>query len=348
MSDNLIINLGTLSSLNLLYTNLGYRLLEVERAIPDKKIIWDLRQLEAKRINLAALTSFLAISYKISRITKYPIPTLLEWDPYVIKFLSAIGFFEIARAHSILFWDERIVGGFVIEKFNPNNKLLAFDHIPDEVNYGDGILLNNIKEELREECDELILSKIKLLFSNYDYNYRFDTNLGYILSKICSELVVNGLVHGRSPVILGLQRTSAGISVCVADSGMGFLQSIYKSNPWTKAKGVKRNIDALVLASIIPKSQLCLYDVIDSIIRSNGWVTMASVDCELRWGKANWQISVDILDDSDNEPSQKIVEKVIGNELTKYIGREDLQKGYFKLNTFYFPGSRITFEISFL
>ncbi len=348
MRENSIINLGTLSSLNLLYSNLGYKLKEINSLKKEFDLVWDLRQLEAKRINLAALTSFLSISYGLSRDIGNPIPILLDWNPYIIKFLYTIGFFEAARELEILTWDERIIGGLPRTSFNPNNKILSFYNVPDKVDYKNQVQLNIIKEELRQECYETILAKFKLLFSYSDINYVFDPDLVYFLCTNCAELIVNGLIHGRTPVFLGMQRTSVGISICIADSGIGFLQSMQESNPWTRKKGINRNVDALVIASLLPKNQICLRDVINSILKIRGWVIMSSIDCELRWEYNKWQRSLDILEDLGNIPTNRIAEEVIGTELTTYVSRENLRKGYFKINKFEFPGSRITFEISFL
>ncbi len=336
------INIGTLSSLYSLNTRINeVKKFDLDDRETAKRIVFDLSDLEPKEISLSAITSFLSYSYYLSKKIGRAIPVTLRWNPYVIKFLHSIDFFDEARRNNILYWDERMIGGFSLDKFNPNSKIISFtDKIP-RFDYNDKSSLSIVKSKIGEDISETVRSKISRLFVDSDYYRIPDLKVIKLLTTICTELVVNSIVHGKSIAFLGVQRSRSRISVVVTDSGIGFLESIKLSNP-NITKKIKSNIEALTSACFLKSYPIGLTDAIDSVIKNSGWVIMSSIDCEICWKQYNWSIA----DKNSFIKNEELnLDKIFPLNLSRFVYGADLEKGYYRLYDYSFPGSRIAFEI---
>jgi hypothetical protein len=57
--------------------------------IPD--VVWDFRNIEARHMSMAALTTFLSIAYRLREFAGRPQKARLRWDPQVFAFWDDIG-----------------------------------------------------------------------------------------------------------------------------------------------------------------------------------------------------------------------------------------------------------------
>src|SRR6185437_10147132 len=116
MDEEIIINVGTLSSFNSLYRNIAPKLQYVTDQIErghDPAIFWDFSYIQSGKINMSTLTAFLSIAYNLRKLYGKSMPTIMKWDPYVLRFLSDVNFFKIAKELDILQWHPNLIGGMV-------------------------------------------------------------------------------------------------------------------------------------------------------------------------------------------------------------------------------------------
>jgi hypothetical protein len=350
MEDEIIINVGTLTSWNSLYRNIAPKLEVVrEQLLKGKKpnIFWDFSYIQPGKVNMAALTAFLSIANSVRKNYNSPAYLIMNWDPYMLRFLSDINFFKIAEELDILKWHPNLIGGMINKLTNPSSKVLYFNDIPDrEFLIKDKTKLNDWKETKREELivDELY-TRINSLFVYEDLNEDWKQHLINLLTMAVSELIVNSLLHGQDVAFVGFQKSPKGITVCVCDSGIGFLSSMKKNQTWVQNVKMNKDVDALLNASLMTKDDIGLRRAINDIIESDGYIILSSVDCELRWESNNWVKANDNFDYEKFMTKLQTAKSILGNELEHNAGIAEFKKGFYKNFSSKLRGTRITFEI---
>ncbi len=347
--DLILINVGTLSSFNSLYRNTAPKLDWIREKVAqgDKpNIVWDFTYVQPRRMNLAALTAFLSVAWGVRKSYGKPIPILIRWDAYVLRFLSDIGFFDIAKKLDILSWSPDLIGGMTQKRTNPNSKIIFFDDIPDKLKFYQSIsLLNDWKEKTREDLIlNHIYSRIDSLLIHENFYAVWNQHLVNLLSMTIAELIVNALLHGQEIAFVGLQKSPKGVTICVCDGGVGFLHSMM-NNPFREIKkGLHTNLDALVNASLINEHKIGLRRAIEDIILSDGYIIFSSVDCEIRWQEPNWSFAKEKYELIRNNLEFQTANQILGEEISN-IDYENFGNGYHRNFKSKLKGTRITFEI---
>lgn len=350
MKEELIINVGTLTSWNSLYRNIAPKLDYLrDQLVHGEKpnIFWDFSYIQTGRVNMAALTAFLSIANSVRKNYDSPPHLIMNWDPYMLRFLSDINFFRVAKNLDILQWHPNLIGGMISKITNPNSKLLYFNDIPNKDEFlNNTTKLNDWKESKREDLIiEELSGRIASLFVYEDFPEDWKQHLISMLSMTVAELIVNSLLHGRDTAFVGFQKSPRGITVCVCDSGLGFLTSMRNNQSWVRDVKMSRDIDALTNASLMTKDEIGLRKAIDSIIDSNGYIVLSSVDCELRWERNNWYKANDIFDFENFRTNLQTAKEILGNEIEYNSDPSEYKKGYYRNFSSKLKGSRITFEI---
>ena len=340
-----IINAGSLSSIS----NLNYHLTKELKILRESYLsgtdnipVWDLRYLIPKKVSFSALTAFLAISKTIRDFIGQPIEILVHWQPEFQAFLADTEFIQISQDFDLYDW-RGMLGGYRKNKTNPNTRISYYSNLP-HYHYTD---IENIiawKDYKREELKRSLSFRLKSIFDNNYFIEQWNNELEAVFSTTISELVVNSLVHGRSIAFVGVQRTRKGITTCVCDSGIGFINSLKRYKPNLRKKLDNSSLIAILYASLHSKNKIGLYRAINDVIRSGGHISISSLDSEISWQFENWQSMKEYenLDDILNIELQNT-----NYYINKYVDLATLKKGYFKNYEHFLIGSRITFEIPF-
>lgn len=350
--SDIVIDLGSLKGHGNFYHQIApqFKLL---RTILDNSsgsspnVSWDIQKIEAGKASITGITTFLSMAFSISRHLKKPTSLILGHDRKLFRFLEDIHFFKIAKEQEIFTWDERLVGDLPPSK-NPKAKILCFDDVPDSVDYSDDVFVAVLKESKREQ----VSSKLNSHFSNFLYVSPFESegewnakSLRQTVVIAGAELVINSLIHARSTCFLGIQITDNGLSVCVSDSGLGFLRSMRNSQNWLKRVGLETVQDAILNASLMKSNEIGLLHAIVSVIHLGGWTTISSDNCEFRWEKLNFNKAYRVFNrDKFKEDLQSALD-ILGPPSSGYIDPDSYRDGYYKLHKNKIRGSRITFEI---
>jgi len=340
-----IINVGSLSSLS----NLNYHLTKELKILRESYLngngnipIWDLTNLTPKKVSFAALTTFLSISKTIRDFIGKPIEIKVLWHPDFQGFLSDIDFLKISSEFDLYDW-KGMLGGFDTNKTSPNTRIFYYSDIPT-FNYTDIDKIIEWKDIKREEFKRSISFRLKPIFDNNYFIDQWNKELEAIFTTTISELVVNSLIHGRSIAFVGVQRTRKGITTCICDSGIGFLNSLKKYKPELIEPLDNSNLKAILYSSFHSKNKIGLYRAICDVIKSEGFINISSFDSEILWKPEIWNY----ID------KYKSLEEILKLDIYKsnfyindYVDLETLNKGYFKKYNHFLMGSRITFEIPF-
>lgn len=340
-----IINVGSLSSLS----NLNYHLTKELKILRESYLngngsipVWDLTNLTPKKVSFAALTSFLSISKTIREFVGKPIEIKVLWHPDFQGFLSDIDFIKISTEFDLYDW-KGMLGGFSTNKTSPNTRIFYYSDIPT-FDYTDTEKIIDWKDIKREELKRSISFRLKPIFENNYFNYEWNKELEAIFTTTISELVVNSLIHGRSIAFVGVQKTKKGITTCVCDSGIGFLNSLKKYKPEIIQYLDNSNLKSILYSSFHSKNKIGLYRAINDVIESGGYINISSFDSEILWKPKIWSY----ID------SHKTLERILMLNMQKseffingFVDIETLDKGYFKKYDHFLMGSRITFEIPF-
>lgn len=340
-----IINVGSLSSLS----NLNYHLTKELKILRESYLngngnipVWDLTNLTPKKVSFAALTSFLSISKTIRDFVGKPIEIKVLWHPEFQGFLSDIDFLKISNEFDLYDW-KGMLGGFTNHKTSPNTRIFYYSDIPT-FNYTDIDKIIEWKDIKREELKRSISFRLKPIFDNNYFINEWNKELEAIFTTTISELVVNSLIHGRSIAFVGVQRTKKGITTCVSDSGIGFLNSLKKYKPELFQYLDNSNLKSILYSSFHSKNKIGLYRAINDVIESGGYINISSFDSEILWKPIVWSY-INSLETLENILKVDIKDSEF--YINGYVDIEKLDKGYFKKYDHFLMGSRITFEIPF-
>ena len=347
------INVGPLTSTGSLYYYLANSLQEIRSASlkgQNPNVRFDLRYIIYPKVNLSALTAFLSLSRKIREATGKPSELIINWEPNMLRFLTDVDFFFIARKLDIFQWDENMIGGFVSGKTNPNTKLLYFGDV-------------NSVESIKNHFDSLSFFKKQFkqkITPNFSLRCSeilrgFSGSIINLITNTTIELIVNCLIHGEDVAFVGLQRTSKRITITVCDSGVGFKKSLNKYLNKDISHSISHS-QALLIGSMMQQeehglrlaiSQVLNYSEeypLNDLFQNEGWVIMSSFDTEIRWQKANWSLAKEAFDSVDLHTLVPSMEYFLGEKKVNYNTYESLG-GHWKIFSNFLIGSRITFEI---
>lgn len=340
-----IINIGSLSSIS----NLNFHLIKELEILRESYLrgegyipVWDMTNIVSKKVSFSALTAFLSISKTIRDFIGRPIEIRVKWLPDFQGFLHDVDFIKVAVDFDLFDW-KGMLGGFKMNTTSPNTKIFYYNNIP-EFAYTDIDKIINWKDSKREEIKRSIHFRLSAIFNNSYFIQEWNKELEAVFTTTISELVVNSLIHGRSAAFVGVQRTRKGITTCICDSGIGFLNSIVRYKPEIKQELQNSNLKAILYSSFHSKNKIGLYRAISDVIKSKGHVTISSFDSEIFWTSNLWEEMCTLRD-----LNETINYDIISSSyfINKYTDIDTLKKGYFRKYESFLVGSRITFEIPF-
>ncbi len=308
-------------------------------------VCWNLQQLSAGKINVAAAAFFLALANRMRSVSGRRQKILLEWHPKQFTFLSDIGFFDTAEKYDLFEWPYEI-GGFESGIINPNTRIMSFDKLLETPNY------NNIEEVAywkkihREKYRANIINKCEPLFTSTDFSNNM-RKLPLILSRTCAELVTNSLLWGNSSAFVGFQRTRSHIFISINDIGKGFRYSLHIKNVLSNYKDyidIDSDIHAIAIGCMLNENELGLKRAISTILDLNGDITISSNTGEAHWGKELWQ---SFKNNFEAENTSEAIVQLTNSELNSKP--DDMKQAYKHGFTRKWPssvrGTRIAFSI---
>lgn len=348
-SDRFAINVGPLTSVSSLASRVGDRLQEFGRlyrsgVLPE--VEWDLREVVSGRMNMAALTSLLALIDRMYRFLQRPQTAHLKYDPDVFAFWNDISFVELAEKCGGIQWNPDVVRSCRRGGTNPNTKLFVVPLMHRAPDKADLEQWKNWKDALRREVkDRLLLRCGPLLESDQPGQIREVLSLAAIAA---AELVVNALLWGRATAFVGLQRSGAGITISVCDAGSGLLTSLTEKRSTAEGEHLplfKTDVDAILVASLMNVRAYGLRRAITSVVENGGWVLVSSGTSEVQWRERSWVRAIDLAQTVGGKlrefpDSWNILEKRLrGTPASHY------PEGYYYKADGSLRGSRISFEI---
>jgi hypothetical protein len=349
----MLINVGPLTSFNSVHYYLAGKLKNLREDYLSGKtpeIIFDLRNVEYRRMHISALAALLSISKRVRDFTNKPIPLMLKWDPEVQAYWADIGFFEIDKRFEIFQWPEGYVGGFERGKTNPWTKILYFADINPQEQFESLDDLIEFKKILKQKIAPNFLLRCAAIFNGLNGHF------GNMVSNTALELIVNSLIHAESVAFVGIARSHKRISISVCDTGIGFIKSLARTYPKIISSSNITHAGGIILGSLIQKKEHGLRLAINEVLgyedfvsdfdnENEGWVVVSSYDCEVRWQKRNWGIAkqkFDALEGFENFPNENYF---LGEPMKEFVEREKILEGYWKRYSNFLMGTRITFEI---
>ncbi|KFF11960.1 ATP-binding protein [Flavobacterium hydatis] len=340
-----IINVGSLSSLS----NLNFTLTKELKILRESYLkgnghipVWDLTNITPKKVSFAALTTFLGISKTIRDFIGKPIEIRVLWQPEFQGFLSDIDFLKISSEFDLYDW-KGMLGGFSNEKTSPNTRIFFYNDVPT-FSYTDQQSIITWKDTKREELKRSISFRLKPIFDNNYFVEQWNRELEAVFTTTISELVVNSLIHGRSIAFVGVQRTKRGITTCISDNGIGFLNSLQQYKPDLIPSLSKSNLKAILYSSLHSRNKIGLYRAINDVILSGGYINISSFDSEIMWSNEIWQ-HINTFQSLEDILALNLETSAF--MLDGFVDIETLKKGYLKKYDHFLMGSRITFEIPF-
>jgi hypothetical protein len=319
---------------------------ELYREGHPPRVIWDLSNVEPRKMSMAGLTAFLATAYRLRKFTLNTPGARVRWNPLVFCFWKDISFLRIVSEHDIFSWPEVITSGNWLGETNPNTELMMFEyaeHVPsrdDDLEYWKAW-----KDQVRQDFKDLLLLKCGRLFESTKRSVEDPERVKDQVAIASAELVVNSILWGGAAAFVGLQRSPKGITVAVCDSGHGFHQSLSEQKTSKEPVYPKNNLQALVAGSLINTREYGLRRVINTVVKNGGRVLVSSFDAEIYWKELLWNqvtmrsiqppVTLDALTDALGAPVQ---------------GRptdNDLGEGYCRLWSQGLRGARVAFEIPF-
>lgn len=346
--ERLEIHLGHLRSVPSLWVRIApalRRFSELYNSGVDPVVVYDLTGLVPRRMGISALTVFLAIAHRLRKFSVSPPQALIKWDPNILSFWDDISFLQITQDCDLLRWPEGMIGGYVPGKTNPHTKILMFPlAAPDSGRSGEYVA--KWKHEARTEIRDQLLLRCGQIFRSTG-RAGVSAELRDQIAITGAELAVNSLLHGDAVPFVGLQRSTRGITVSVADSGRGFLRSMQERTRLPETT-MPDAMHALVFGSFVNRDEMGLRRAIQIILKCGGWITMSSGDGEVVWRRSNWSAIDDIVRDDELTPElgRKVV-SALGPPLRGRVDPDAVDYGYHRQWSTPLRGTRIAFEISF-
>jgi hypothetical protein len=346
-SSDFVLQVGNLSSISSLHHAIGERLVEYNRIYLTGQrpaVSFDLTSIQPRKVSMSALTALLATMGRFREFSETPAGIELRWNPEVFGFLDDIGFFELGQELDLFCLQPGIQGGYTSKATNPSTQILyskfedAWSSDPREQAAQKDDIRNSVKESLLMLCGEL--------FRPRRGTRAIPSTLRDQVLVTSAELVVNCHLWGRANAFIGLQRTSRGITVCVCDSGEGFLSSLRKKRK-QKLGAPTSHLESLGLGCVVNNEDFGLRRAIDMVTRFDGRVEISSYSAEIVWRSPIWNYWVSVATDPSTR-SLTLEEKFrqMRTEFAaKAAGPAQRQTGYCRDWPTPLRGSRVTFEI---
>jgi hypothetical protein len=307
---------------------------ENTRIIPE----WDLRKLQYPRVNIAALTAFIAVAHRLRLFSEEKPQARLTWNPKVFGFLQDAGVIDILRKNDLVNFPREELAGYWHEvgRTNPSTRFFFLDATADAPS--DPGKLIAWKDEARRELTGKLFDYTKALFKP-SKRAVFDPRIVDSIVSATAELSLNANFWGRCPAAVGLQRSPHGITVAVADCGEGLVKSLRDKG--AQYGEVADHPTAALLAAVHNRREYGLFRVIEEITSlPNGWVSLWSFDTELYLRRPLWE-SVRGL------TTKSLFDRRTVPLLTGRVDDEIKRTGYLRQWSSGIRGVRVTFEISF-
>lgn len=347
-SQEFILNAGNLASISSFHHAIAGRLTEFNdqyRQGKRPRVRLNLTGIQPKKMSMPALTALLSIIDRLRDFSTSPVFVDVNWNPDIFGFWEDIGFFEIGRERDLFEWKEGIAHGYSYGNTNPNTKLLFFE-MPDKLR-GISPELPKMKDEIRSEVKEKLLLLCGELFRPKRGARAIPNTLRDQVAVTSAELVVNAHLWGKANAVVGLQRTSRGITVCVSDSGEGFFNSLLKKTKPKYAHVPKSHLEAVALGCINNYEDFGLRRAIDMVVRFGGKVEVSSYAAEIAWQRILWDFWTERVVHDPHDPSIFLqhFEESCGRFLIDKLSLEARQVGYFRSWHTPMRGTRISFEM---
>jgi len=338
----IVINIGGLEGIPSVYKCTSKGLQEFNESWKSgelSSICWDLRSLKNKKLNMTAISFFLAIANRVRQFVGCAQKVLINWNPQVLGFLVEIGFFEVANLYDLFEWPYEI-GGYEVGRINPNTKLLSYDSLSLLPDVEDTHQLSDWKKIHRENYRKDIISKCEALFMQKDEK-RFGTSLALVMSRTCAEISINSLLWGHSAAFLGLQRSRKNITISISDIGVGFKSSLLsRSLHESLLNDTNSDINSVIIGSVLNENDFGLKRAIATVIEFGGSISIASNSGEILWGETLWKNFIECFND-------KGIEFAISTLPTPIYKAEykDKKNGYIRKWKDSIRGARVSFNI---
>lgn len=330
---------GALQSISSLYFNVKDDLREFNVAwVEGKKpeVIWDMTDLRPGKMNVSALSFFLALAHRMRMFMNEPQPILIDWNPNVLQFLEDIRFLAVSKQFDLFKWPD-VLGGYETGNGNPNNRIIAYDKLSLIPSFQENDLISEWKKLHREKYRSHLMSSCQSLFEHTN----IERGLPLLISRNCAEVAVNSLLWGGSAAFIGLQRASKYIFVSVSDIGVGFSASYNCKNFLDIAgDGHERDIISLLNCSVLNANDLGLKRLISSVIDLGGNVTLSSGNAELSWKKEFW---IGFLNDISELGLDKAIFKA--KNFGARLDPERKETGFSRILPQSIRGARVSFVI---
>jgi len=292
------VDVGPLRSLDSLYRHVAPALAEINeyfRAGTVPHIEWDFRKVRWGEMNFAGLTAFLALAHRLGKFSPHTQTARLIYNPHVFAFWDDINFLSLANEF-VRWVPDHIVGGYhgFRHRTNPNSMILAFpesDNVPDPRAHHSQ--WSRWKDEARDNLAATLINRCGAVLSKHGTRQAFEPQwIGQIGISV-AELVVNAHFWGRSAAYVGLQRSTSGVSIAVADAGRGLLATLSEKSRDSDLPKIRNHLEAIFCASFVNSKEYGLRLVIEEVLRRSGWVTISSYDAQIKWTMASWESAKD-------------------------------------------------------
>lgn len=350
--DMLQIRVGPMTGVDSLCQRTGKflrRFSELHERGASPEVLWDLTELRRGHVNLSTLTAFLSLAYRMKQFTAHTPRARLSNDPAILEFLTEISFLELGRRYDLWRLEEnRVMGLLRAGRLNPHTNIFIFS-LPRIHGSDDKREFNRWKDWVRFEVKKELLLKCAPLFQTRRGSTPLPEGIADELAITCAELVLNSVIHGKSPAFIGLQRTSARISIAVSDSGQGFrrsLQEQYQQSTSSEDGTVPcpdSDIKALLLGSLVNQQGYGVRRSINMVIGAGGWVEMSSGDGQIVWRAAMWDAAVCAV--GDDLARTRDVANVLGPAIARRDPHRRRDQGSYEQLPYGLRGTRVNFEI---
>ena len=346
-----ILNVGSLTNFNNLYSHLGPKLDSLRSKYFQHKDIdveWDWTHIREKRIRLYVLVSVLSLANNLRKNVGHASRAVMFWDPYIVNFLNSIGFFDIVKAYDLFYWDPNIAGGYTPDKFdfNPHSTII---NIParlsdSETESFDEIDVDIWKETRRSEVEDDLMNELQPIFHPTKFRQEPSIQTRRAIASTTAELIVNSIFHGKDYPFIGVQRSTRGITVCVSDGGIGLLNGL-KKHDWASDIGLNKHMDAIINSALMKDYEVGLYKAIDLVVNRGGYVILSSGNAEIKFTQSTWDVAQNRFNRKNFKSELQTAESILGPISYGYISPENWENGYHKEYEYNLIGTRVTFEL---
>jgi hypothetical protein len=311
---------------------------------------WDLRQVEPGRMSMAGLTAFLSIADRMRQFSGHAHDARVQFKPRVFAFWHDVRFLQIARDLDLVRWTpENIVGGYgsFVGTTNPNSLILAFRE-PDQVPlWEQRQAWARWKDDTRQTLTCELLARCGQIFDIGHQPKSSEKQFVAQVSRTAAELVLNAHYWGRAAAFVGLQRSTAGVTVAVCDTGRGFLASLSERAERDGFPVPSDHVEAIVVGSLLNSQEYGLRQAIDQVVDRGGWVTISSYDSEVRWGQSLWPRVNQLAGPSirDKRDLRSLVNEMGHHQPRTPQNLEERRRGYWRKFSDGLRGVRIAFEL---